>query len=152
LFIDAVLSAEGREVIAVAVNGDQFPSLIRHIKPKIVYLSVTAFDASDELMGSLDNEDFFENPHAKKLIASWRFRDGQTCRAVLAAMQDSTIHGIIEATDWLKEFEEQAESLSSELQLLDKESEKQLEAEGQKKITIKVRQLMADPRFSASKV
>jgi hypothetical protein len=152
LIIDAVLSVAGDVVPAAAVPGAEFALLIDHIKPKIVYLSVTAFEAAEELEASIDDEDLLDNPQAKRLITSWRFRDGQTCRAVLGVMCDGILHGIVEETSWLQEFETQIELMLDELQQLGEENERQLQTDAEKMNAIKVKQLMSDPRFNAPKV
>jgi hypothetical protein len=152
LILETLLSLDGVEIPTAAVPSTDYPSLIRHIKPKVIYLFVTTFDAAEELEASLEDEDALKMPRAKKLIADWRSRNGETSRMVVSAMCDGILHGILEEADWLSDFEEQVETLAAELEEMAEENERKMQAESQKKLSAKVKKLMADARFNGPKV
>ena len=154
LIIEAALSVETNAVPTAVISGSDFPGLIEHVRPRLIYLLVVPFDVVDELNGALEieGENLLERPRIKKLASSWRHRDGQTCRVVLGIMCEGVFHGVVEEADWLSEFEKEAESIAEELERAREEHERKLQVEEKKRFAPLIKQLMADPRFSASKV
>jgi len=154
LIIEAALSLETNTVPVAAVAASEFPSLLRHVRPKLVYVVAAAFDAGDDTLIALEVEDesLLERSRIKKFVSSWRQRDGQTSRVALGLMCDGVLHGTIEDVDWLADFESQAETLVEELERVREERERKSEAEEKKRLAPLVDELMSDPRFSGPKV
>src|SRR5260221_4140538 len=154
LIVESMLSAETRAVPVATVVGSGFPSLVKHVRPRLIYLVASAFDAGNETLAALEMEDdrLLERSGIKKFISRWRYRDGQTCRVVLSVMCDGVMHGIAEEADWFADFESEAETLVEELERAREDDERKLEAEEKKRLNPQIKQLMADPRFSAPKV
>lgn len=152
LVLETVLSFDELHIPAARVLGSEFPALIGHCKPKLVYLFAEPFDAAAELETSLDEEDLDENPSAKKLIAAWRHRNGQACRVVLGMMHDGVLHTVVEEVEWRADFESQVEVLANELRQMSEDAEHRLHTENQKTIVAKAKRLMADSRFNAPRI
>jgi hypothetical protein len=154
LIVEAIASVDTGTVPVAAIVASRFPSLIKHVKPRLIYLVASPFDAGDETLAALEVEDdsFLERSSIKKLISRWRYRNGQTCRVVLSVMCDGVMHGILEEADWLAEFEGEVQDLMEELEQAREDGERKLDAEEKKRLAPQVKRLMADPRFSAPKV
>ncbi|AYG59930.1 hypothetical protein [Rhizobium jaguaris] len=152
LLLEAVLPVEGRGGFIASVSFGEFLNLIRHAKPKIVYLITTSFDAAEELGDNFEEDDISDLPEAKKIIAIWRSHDGQACRVAAGLMCDGILHRAIEQTDWLEEFEGEIEQLVTELLQQQEISERELQAAKEKTIILKAKQLMGDSRFNGPKV
>jgi hypothetical protein len=118
LIIESALSGDRDTVPSASVDGSEFPALIRHVRPRLVYLAAAEFDAGDDLLDAIEEEDetILDIPAVKKVVTKWRARDGQTCRVALAVMADGVIHDIIEDADWLAEFESEVEDLVEDIE------------------------------------
>ena len=156
MIVEAALSLETNTVPVATMDGSVFSNLVKHVRPRLIYLVVVAFDAGEDTEVALEVQDeeesILSSPPVKKFVAKWRHRDGQTCRVALGLMCDGVLHGNIQDADWHAEFEEAAEALEAELAGAREEATQRVAAEGKKQLAPKIKQLMADPRFSASKV
>ncbi len=162
LILEAALPLETKVVPIVVLASADFPNLIRHVRPRLIYLVSAPFDADDGALEALEVEDDNppELPRIKKFASKWHYRDGQTFRVVVGVMCDGVLHGLIEDADWFADFESEAEALLEELQQTREEreqknreeSERKLAAEQRKRLAPHIKRLMADPRFSAPKV
>lgn len=162
LIVETVLSLETRHVPVAAVPATEFVSLIRHIRPRLVYLVVASFDAIEdaEVALDVDAESPDEGSRAKEFAAKWHDRNGQSSRLVIGVMCDGVVHGAIETVDWFDVFDSESVALKEELEEAraereerDLEESEQATAIGQRnRIAPLVKKLIADPRFSASKV
>lgn len=156
MVIEAILSVEAPA--AVAVHGAAFPCLVKHVRPRLIYVFSTSFDVRTETALIFDVEDELD-ASLKKFLAKWAAHNGETCRLVLGAMCDGILHGIVETADWLDEFEEEAEALVDETRdairdTFDREREdeaKQADAAEKKRLAPHVKKLLADPRFDGPK-
>ncbi|MDX0654715.1 hypothetical protein GOD34_29020 [Sinorhizobium medicae] len=142
----------------VAVSGDRFPALIKHLRPRLVYMLLTSFDAEAAVEGHFEVDEL--DSDLNKLAAKWRKRNGQTARLILGFMADGILHAIIETTVWFDEFEEEAEQLEAnraerlqaDFDRRQEEERSQREAEEKKRLTPYVKKLVADERFNAPKI
>ena len=152
--VKAALALQSDTVPAVGVDRAAFVGLIRHVKPKIIYVLASPFDAGDDMLTALEEEDesFLDHPSIKKLVTKWRHRDGQTSRVALALMCDGVLHGIVEDADWLGEFETEVEGLAEDIDRAREEREQKAEAAEKGRLAPHIQQLIADPRFSGPKV
>jgi hypothetical protein len=152
MIVEAIVSLESIPV--AAVTSSEFPRLIAHVKPKLVYVSTTTFDAREQIMDALgtDDETSLDHGSSKKLISAWRSRNGETCRIVLALMCDVVLHVLVQDAEWFADFEAAAEALSAELDTLQQEIDQKGRIAERNKLSSYVKQLIADPRFSAAKV
>jgi hypothetical protein len=146
-----------KNAVAVAVEAAGFAALVRHIRPRLVYLVTTTFDAKEEAISEIElddqDEDWIREQKAlKALVKQWRSRDGETCRLGLGLMCDGILHGIVEEADWLSDFEEEIEAVKESVERDRQERLAKEESERKKKLAAKVRMLIADTRFTAPKV
>lgn len=156
MILETTLSAEG--IAAVAIDGDAFPDLVNHLKPRLIYLLLTKFDSKEEVSDHFELEDL--DPTLKKLAGKWKSRNGQTSRLVVGLVADGVLHGIVETADWFDEFEDELETLSNARAdeasaAFDRQQEAERlkrEADEKKHLARITRALLADLRFSASKV
>jgi hypothetical protein len=152
MIVEAFVSLDSIPV--AAVSSSEFPRLIAHVKPKLVYVSTTMFDAREQIMDALETDDETSLGHglSNKLISAWRSRNGETCRINLALMCDAVLHVLVQEAEWFADFETAAEALSAEMETLQQEIDRKGQIAERNKRSSYVEQLIADPRFSAAKV
>jgi hypothetical protein len=156
MILESILASEN--LPAVAVDGDTFPSLVRHLKPRLIYMILTEFDAKEEVAAYFEEDEL--DTGLKKLATKWTNRNGKSSRLILGLMADGVMHGIVETADWFDDFEEEAEALeevrADEMKTeFDREqvAERQRrEADERKRLAPIVKKLVADPRFIAPKI
>jgi hypothetical protein len=161
--IDAVVSIDRVTGPVVSLDGLEFPALINHAKPRIVYVLIARFDARTEVMDALsdldndddnapEKQDFLSHAAAKKLIAAWRHRDGDVASLTIALMSDGVLHVGQESSDWFDEFEAILESIvdgiREEIYRVRQETERLVAEEERRKTSSYVKILMEDPRFT----
>lgn len=156
MILESILASE--HLPAVAVDGDTFPGLIRHLKPRLIYMVLTAFDAKEEVAAHFEEDEL--DTGLKRLATKWTNRNGQSSRLILGLMADGVMHGIVETADWFDDFEDEAEALegvcADEFRAeFDREQEaerQRREADERKRLAPIVEKLEADPRFVAPKI
>lgn len=156
MILENILASES--LPAVAVDGDTFPSLVKHLKPRLIYMVLTTFDAKEDVAAHFEVEELDRD--LKKLATKWKAKDGQSARLVLGLMADGVLHGIVETADWFDEFDIEADELALARQQEQddafarlKEAEaRDREAEEKKLLAPMVDKLLADPRFNAPKI
>lgn len=156
MILASVLSSE--QLPAVAVDGDTFPALVRHLKPRIIYMVLTTFDATEDVTVHFEEDEL--DASLKKLAIKWTHRNGQSSRLILGLMADGVMHGTIETADWFDDFEEEADALedirANEMRAefdREQEAERQRREDDEKKrLAPIVNRLVADPRFVAPKI
>lgn len=143
---------------AVAIDGDTFPSLVKHLRPRLIYMVLTQFDAREEVLTHFDEEGLDRD--LKKLATKWKAKDGQSARLMLGLMADGVLHGIVETADWFDEFDIEANELALARQQEQDDAFSRLkgaeardrEAAEKKLLAPIVKELIADPRFDAPKI
>ena len=161
LIVEAALPLETKAPV-VAVASADFPDLIRHVRPKLVYLLVASFDAEEGTREVLEREDDnpIELPRITKFSSKWRSRNGKTFRVAVGVMCEGILHWLVEDTDWFAEFETEAEALKQELDEAREEREEKSREQSERALAVErreqfaplIKQLIADPRFSGPKV
>lgn len=156
MILESILASES--LPAVPVGGDTFPALIKHLRPRLIYMLLSQFDAKEEVMGHFEEEELERD--LAKLAKKWAGKDGQSSRLVLGLMADGVLHGIVETADWFDEFDIEADALAEarddEMRAAfdrDQEAERsRREADERKRLAPIVKKLIADPRFNAPKI
>jgi hypothetical protein len=161
--IDAMVSIDRATAPVVSLDGFEFPALINHARPRIVYVLIARFDARMEVMDALsdldndddsapEKQDFISHATAKKLIAAWRHRDGDVASLTIALMSDGVLHVGQESSDWFDEFEAAAGSVADEIReetyRVRQENERLAAEEERQKTSSFVKRLMEEPRFT----
>ncbi|MGX5733892.1 hypothetical protein [Bosea thiooxidans] len=152
LILDTVVSAEN--LPTAAVRAADFGTLVAHLRPRLVYLIKTPFDAREEA------QTLIATGGAKKFLSKWNARSGETCRCVVGVMADGVLHYVAETAGWFDEFEDEAEALADEqreamrdeLNRAQEAEARQADSEEKKRLAPIIKRLLADPRFLASKV
>ncbi|QPB24505.1 hypothetical protein [Rhizobium sp. 007] len=155
MILETILASEN--LPAVAVDGDTFPSLVKHLRPKLIYMVLTKFEATEDVESHFEQE---LDRDLKKLASKWKAKDGQSARLVLGLVADGVLHGIVETADWFDEFDIEADELAEARQQaeadafarLQEADAKSRETEEKKRLAPIVKKLLADPRFVASKI
>ncbi|MEF3135387.1 hypothetical protein OS035_28470 [Rhizobium sp. 268] len=143
---------------AAAVGADIFPALVRHLKPRLIYMLLTEFDAIEEVGSHFEEADL--DADLRKFAMKWTNRGGQSSRLILGVMANGIMHLAVETTDWFDEFEEEVDVLANVLAdegraAFDREQEverQRREADEKKRLAPIVKRLIADPRFVAPKI
>lgn len=159
MVVDAILLIEPQSVPVAAVNGFDFPALVKHLRPRLVYLSVASFDAHDCIEAALEGASQAD-PEFRELLSASSKRNGEIFRVALGVMGDGVLHGIVEVADWFEEFEAKVEILidvhnEAVARTFEKDQEAErskADAEEKKRLAPHIKKLVADPRFSAPKV
>jgi hypothetical protein len=156
MILETILASENMP--AVAIDGDTFPSLVKHLRPRLIYMLLTQFNAKEETEAHFEVEELDRD--MKKLVAKYRDKDGLSSRLVLGLMADGILHGIVETADWFDEFDIEADELAEARHRAQSEAFAQMqeadarsrEAEEKKRMAPYVKKLMADARFLAPKI
>lgn len=156
MILETILASEN--LPAVAVDGDTFPSLVKHLRPALIYMLLTKFNAKEEVEAHLEAEEL--DCDARSLVAKYRDKDGLSSRLVLGLMADGILHGIVETADWFNEFDIEADELmearlqarSEAFAQMQEADAKIRETEEKKRLAPFVKKLTADPRFLAPKI
>gem|GEM_PF-2693045 len=156
MILEVVLSAEN--VPAVGLPADKFPALIRHLKPRLIYMVLTQFDAREAVESHFEVEEL--DGSLRKLAAKWKSRDGQSAQLILGVIADGVLHGVIDTPDWFDEFEEEAEQLELDraerqraaFDRLQEDERNQREDNEKKRLAPYVTKLVSDERFNAPKI
>jgi len=142
--------------LVAAVDAEKFPSLIRFLKPRLIYMSIVPFDAEEELVEQLDydgNEDWLRPlPKADAFVRRWRRFDGQTCTVVLGLVAEGVLHGAVEHAFWAQSLPEAAQIVGNVLSEAEAKAQTSERDGLRKRIAGKVADLVADPRFSQGRV
>ena len=154
MVLNASLSYESEHVPIAAVDAEIFPELVEFIKPKLVYISPMIFDVASLVRKSLDTDEnaLLSDQEEKKLISKWRKHDGSTCGVSLELVFDGVIHGAVERVNWLTNFENETKLLVEEIEHMRLHDEREQTVNIKLQLSENVKQLMADPRFSSSRV
>ena len=156
MILEVAISAEN--VPTVGLPADQFPTLIKHLKPRLIYMLLLSFDALDTVKSHFEVEEL--DDISRKFAEKWMNRDGQSAQLVLGMMVDGVLHGLLETADWFDEFEEEAEQLEAaraerlraKFDQIQQDERNQREAEEKKRLAPIVKKLLADPRFTTAKI
>ncbi|TAT70061.1 hypothetical protein [Rhizobium ruizarguesonis] len=156
MVLKSILGSE--HLAAVAVDGDTFPSLIKHIRPRLIYKVLVEFDATDEVAAHFEEEE--PDSDLRKLATKWKPKNGQSARLILGLMADGVLHGTVETADWYGDFEDEAEELeearADEFRAtFEREQEAEdarRETEEKKRWAPYVKKLTADERFNGPKI
>lgn len=143
-----VLDALPRGEFPMAVlEADDFPALLEHVRPRILYLVTEDFDLDQEFEDDLEGDGVL--PTALDAIARrYRRHQGQ-CRTIYAAfMADGVLHYIVQTTDWCDRFEEEADQVREEITVAGRVA--QAEADERLEIGLRERSriLAAHPAFT----
>lgn len=155
MILESILASEN--LPAVAVDAYTFPALIKHLRPRLIYMVVTTFNANEEVAAHFEVDEL--DAGLKKLATKWTSHNGQSSRLIVGLMSDGVLHGTVEMADWFYDFEEEADALANvradeDRAAFDREQEaerQQREADEKKRLAPIVKKLVADPRFVAPK-
>lgn len=154
--VETVLSLNDAKIPVADIDADDLAALIRAVRPRIIYCISIEFDAKDQVLTDLFDEDadeaLLERPRVKKLVAKWRSRNGQTAQVSAVAVVDGVMHGLLMEAAWYADYQADIEEHGEETDRLRDERERRAEAEAKKRLDPFVKKLMADPRFSGPKV
>lgn len=107
LVVEAVVRIDEGTVPIAAVAAADFPALIKHVRPKIVYVFSASFDAREETSDALDSDrdEFLDHPTVRKFVSKWNKRNGESYNVALSLMCEGVVHGALEEAEWFAEFQ-----------------------------------------------
>ncbi len=154
MVLDAALSYEGEYVLAASLEVEAFLELLEFIKPKIVYTNSMVLDVAEVVKESFkaDEDTVLNNSKTVKLISKWKKHNGALCGVSFELVFNGVVHGSSVQANWLADFESEMKLLIEEIEDARLQDEQEKTANDQRRLSSKVQQLMADPRFSASHV
>ncbi|WP_105433015.1 hypothetical protein [Neorhizobium sp. T6_25] len=158
MILETVLASDN--LPAVAVDGVTFAALVQHLRPRLIYMMITTFTAAEDVAVHFDVHEDELDRDLKKLATQWASKDGQSSRLALGLMADGILHGVVETADWFSDFEAEADEVAEArhqeqedaFTKLQEQERSRREADEKKRLAPLVKKLLADPRFTASKI
>jgi hypothetical protein len=116
-------------VLRVGINATTALTLVKNVRPRLIYLSEVQFDPDSQISEALsqfeesDSKDLNsqeQNPQPldKRLISlksHWREHQDQLCGIVLAFMIDGVMHMCVNSTSWSDEFDKALDDVVTEI-------------------------------------
>lgn len=118
LIASAVLLSKDNSDYQVQLPLEEFISVFRHCRPRMLYVVADQFEARAALVAYLeideeDEEEFFGRPEARAMIKRVVHRDGELASLLASFVFDGVLHSVFEQTKWLDEFESRADELDT---------------------------------------
>lgn len=143
-------------------------ALIRHLRPRLVYLEEIRFEAAPNIADLVDEDDeaLVEHPLVRAAARRLKQHEGSLCQVVAIVVHDGIDHAVIHEAAWMGEVKGVAERISADLEQRaqveaerqhlafeaeEKERREREEREKQALVREKAETLEADPRFAAGK-
>ncbi|HJW77331.1 MAG: hypothetical protein ACJ8DU_07760 [Microvirga sp.] len=156
LVIPVLPSRIERAPLTAAVDVPDIMALIRHVRPRVVYLAEDRFSALDYTGSLLVDDDTDDNtlkdPRVRALASEWRSHDGELCRVGFGMMFEGVLHVIVEEEAWMEEFEDAVMAVAEAMKEDGQEQSVNRSAEEKKALRDRVETLVSDPRFGAPKI
>jgi hypothetical protein len=103
---------------SLAVSAETFERIIAHVRPKLVYLVSSLFNADDDLDPETLGLDPSDLPSVVRALRRRVSRHNGEVRGVAAAViVDGLVHYVIEHQPWFEAFQEELEALQGDLEL-----------------------------------
>jgi hypothetical protein len=147
----------------VNLDVDAAISVIRHARPRLVYLAETAFEFDSEIAEVIEtacdeedeseeeNSQFIEHPMLAKLTKKWRKYDGKQCMTIAAFVVDSVLHICVSQPAWRNELDSDLESFEEEVRVALIAERNLLDKHDSKEVREKATLLAAHPSFNAGR-
>ncbi|MEY2394093.1 MAG: hypothetical protein QOF94_438 [Acidobacteriaceae bacterium] len=105
----------------VALNLDEVVAVVRHTRPRLIYLVESCFDVEFEIAEvaeSLGQDEKGggddDNPALERLANKWRTQNGKPCFAFAAFMADGVLNRSIAHPAWREEFATELERIEED--------------------------------------
>jgi hypothetical protein len=163
LILDALLDNPDRpSAPSVSLGLDGILSVIRHVRPRVVYLIESCFDLdSDAYDTNVEDEDECSDKEAEnserrpaldKLVRKWRKRDGKPCLAFASFMADGILHTAVSRPDWRDDFDSELEIIKGEIESQRDEEREGLNKRDSQDVREKAEILSNHASFSAGRI
>ncbi len=134
MIVNALLDVPDRSAVPhVGLGLDEMQAVIRHVRPRVVYLVESCFDLESDVFDTSENdegddaepENSEHHPALEKIVRKWLKHDGKPCLAFAGFAVDGILHTAIARPDWRDDFDNELEIIKFEI-----ESERDEEREG----------------------
>ena len=140
---------------AAAVEADQLVTLIRRLRPRLVYMLAIAFEAEaftlEHLEGEGDEDWLLSLPEVEGLIRRWRRYDGQAVALSVAVVADGVVLVTTEDMPWGERFVDEVDARLPAIAVARDGAAVEERARLKRRIAGKVADLIADHRFTAGR-
>ena len=143
-----------------ALDLDELIGVIRHIKPRLIYLVESAFelesetealrDAGSDEEGGEDQDDA-NGPAIERLAKKWRKHEGKPCLAMAAIVADGVLLTSVSRPAWREEFEAELEALEEEIAVARDDERLVLSKHDSAEVREKAAILASHPSFNAGR-
>lgn len=125
LIVNALLDVPERPAVPhVGLAPDEMLAVIRHVRPRVVYLVESCFELESEIFDAdgedQDDEEEPDNserhPALEKLVRKWRKHDGKPCLVFASFASDGIVHTAIARPDWRDDFDNELEIIRDEIE------------------------------------
>ena len=151
--VPAVLHVQSQPT--AAIEAVQLVALIRHLRPRLVYMLPVEFEAKEfaleHLEGEGDEDWLMSLPEVGGLIRRWRRHDGQAVALSVAVVADGVVLVTTEDMPWGERFVDEVDALLPAIALARDGAAVEERARLKRRIAGKVADLIADHRFTAGR-
>ena len=161
LIVNALLDIPDRPAVPhVSLDLDEMLAVIRHVRPKVIYLVESCFDLESDVFDPNEDdegsdeqpEDSQRHPALEKLVAKWRKHDGKPCLAFAGFATDGILHTAIARPDWRDAFDSELESIKDEIESLRDEEREGLSKRDDQEVREKAEILANHASFNAGRI
>jgi hypothetical protein len=161
LIVNALLDIPHRTSVPnVDLALDEMLAVIRHVRPRVVYLIESSFDLESEVFDSTgadeDDEAKSENGErhlaSEKLVRKWRKHDGKPCLAFAGFAADGVLHTAIARPDWRDDFDDELEITREEIEKQREEESDGLSNRDDQEVREKAELLLNHASFNAGRI
>jgi hypothetical protein len=120
--VTSVLTSERNETYRVSMDIEPFLALLAHTRPSVLYVFADKFDARQvlEAWWEIDEDDaedraLIAEPRVRQMTGQVSHFEGQIGTILASFFVGNVLHSCFEQTDWLTEFEREADALQTQL-------------------------------------
>lgn len=161
LIINALLDVPDRPIVPnVDLGLEAMLKVMKHVRPRLVYLVEGSFDLEGELSDVTEEDEDDENeiekaaihPALEKLVRKWRKYDGKPCFAVAGFVTDGVLHTAIARPNWREDFSDELDVIKDDIgsQLVSERENTRLR--DSQEVREKAALLASHPSFNAGRI
>jgi hypothetical protein len=161
LIVNSLLDTPDRPSIPnVDLGLDAMLAVIRHVRPRVIYLIESCFDLEDEVsdLSEEDEEDEEEtegkerHPALEKLVRKWGKHDGKPCVAFAGFVTDGILHTALARPDWRDEFADELDAIKDDIEIQLGSERENIRLRDSQEVRDKAELLAKHPSFSAGRI
>lgn len=155
--VETLPESDRQDGYRVALSLDGFVELIKHIKPRILYLHASTFNARQDslailLPGLESSEDtqheMLNRQEVVNLVKRFKQHDGGHDTFIATFVVDGILHSLYERASWFEEFQSEAGDLQARYEAVQDEEDERSEEMDRKKVREYATKLCENPKFN----